>query len=74
MICKFKKSAFTNHIIPLLITTWDLAISHAATAMAISRAASARELDVSVQVADTSQDAATFLERRMLHNSGGMLV
>src|ERR1017187_9583922 len=64
---------YTNQV-TLLIPTWDLAISHAATAMAISRAASARELDVSVQVADTSQDAATFLERRMLHNSGGMLV
>ena len=64
---------YTNQV-TLLITTWDLAISHAATAMAVSRAASAQELDVSVQVADTSQDAATFLERRMLHNSGGMLV
>ncbi len=64
---------YTNQV-TLLITTWDLAISHAATAMAVSRAASARELDVSVQVADTSQDAAAFLERRMLHNSGGLLV
>src|SRR5271170_4481314 len=64
---------YTNQV-TLLITTWELAVSHAATAMAISRAASARELDVSVQVADTSQDAASFLERRMFHNSGGMLV
>jgi len=64
---------YTNQV-TLLIATWELAISHAATAMAISRAASARELDVSVQVADTSQDAASFLEKRMLHNSGGLLV
>ncbi len=64
---------YTNQV-TLLITTWELAISHAATAMSISRAASARELDVSVQVADTSEDAASFLEKRMLHNSGGMLV
>jgi DNA-binding LacI/PurR family transcriptional regulator len=64
---------YTNQV-TLLIATWELAISHAATAMSISRAASARELDVSVQVADTSQDAAAFLERRMLHNSGGLLV
>ncbi len=64
---------YTNQV-TLLITTWELAISHAATAMAISRAASARELDVSVQVADTSEDAVAFLESRMLHNSGGMLV
>lgn len=64
---------YTNQV-TLLIATWELAISHAATAMAIGRAASARELDVSVQVADTNQDAAAFLERRMLHNSGGLLV
>jgi LacI family repressor for deo operon, udp, cdd, tsx, nupC, and nupG len=64
---------YTNQV-TLLITTWELAVSHAATAMAISRAASARELDVSVQVADTSEDAASFLETRMLHNSGGILV
>jgi LacI family repressor for deo operon, udp, cdd, tsx, nupC, and nupG len=64
---------YTNQV-TLLITTWELAISHAATAMAISRAASARGLDVSVQVADTNLDAVTFLEQRMLHNSGGMLV
>src|SRR5277367_5458236 len=60
---------YTNQV-TLLIATWELAISHSATAMAISRAASARELDVSVQVADTNQDAEAFLESRMLHNSG----
>lgn len=64
---------YTNQV-TLLITTWELAISHASTAMAISRAASAREMDVSVQVADTNQDALSFLERRMLYNSGGILV
>jgi DNA-binding LacI/PurR family transcriptional regulator len=64
---------YTNQV-TLLITTWELAISHSATAMAISRAASARGLDVSVQVADTNEEAANFLESRMLHNSGGLLV
>ncbi len=64
---------YTNQV-TLLITTWELAISHSATAMAISRAASARGLDVSVQVADTNEEAAAFLENRMLHNSGGLLV
>jgi LacI family transcriptional regulator len=64
---------YTNQV-TLLITTWELAISHSATAMAISRAASACDLDVSVQVADTSDDAASFLEKRMLLNSGGILV
>jgi len=60
--------------VTLLIATWELAISHAATAMAISRAAAARGLDVSVQVADTNEEAAAFLEKRMLHHSGGLLV
>jgi LacI family transcriptional regulator, repressor for deo operon, udp, cdd, tsx, nupC, and nupG len=64
---------YTNQV-TLLITTWELAVAHAAEAMAISRAASARELDVSVQVADTHEDAADFLEKRMLHHSGGLLV
>lgn len=64
---------YTNQV-TLLIATWELAISHSATAMAISRAASARGLDVSVQVADTNEEAAAFLELRMLHNSGGLLV
>lgn len=64
---------YTNQV-TLLIATWDLAISHATTAMAISRVAAAREMDVSVQVSDTNEDAASFLERRMLHKSGGLLV
>jgi len=64
---------YTNQV-TLLIVTWDLAISHAETAMAISGAAAAHDLDVSVQVVDTSEDAVAFLERRMLHNSGGLLV
>jgi DNA-binding LacI/PurR family transcriptional regulator len=64
---------YTNQV-TLLIVTWELAVSHSATAMAIGRAASAREMDLSVQVADTSEEAAVFLERRMLLNSGGMLL
>lgn len=64
---------YTNQV-TLLIITWNLAISHAATAMAISRAAAACDLDVSVQVADTNEDAESFLQKRMLGNSGGLLV
>lgn len=64
---------YTDHA-TLLIVTWEMAVSHAATAMAVSRAASARDLDVSVHVAESHQDAAAFLEKRMIHNSGGLLV
>lgn len=64
---------YTNQV-TLLIATWHLAISHAETAMAISSAALAHDLDLSVQVVETSQEAVSFLERRMLHNSGGLLV
>ncbi|MEO6034642.1 MAG: LacI family DNA-binding transcriptional regulator [Verrucomicrobiota bacterium] len=64
---------YTSQVI-LLIVTWDLATSHSATAMAISRAAIARGFELTVHVADSDAEAETFLKRRMLHNAGGILV
>lgn len=64
---------YTNQVF-LLIVTWDLATSHAATAMAISRAAVAQGFELTVHVADDNATAEAFLKRRMLHNIGGILV
>src|SRR4051812_35668075 len=64
---------YTNQVI-LLIVTWDLATSHSATAMAISRAAIAQGFELTVHVADNDVDAEAFLKRQMLHNIAGMLV
>lgn len=64
---------YTNQVI-LLIVSWNLATSHAATAMAISRAAVARGFELTVHVAEDDASAEAFLRRRMLHNSGGILV
>jgi len=58
----------------LLIVTWDLATSHAATAMAISRAAIGQGFELTVHVADDDVTAEAFLKQRMLHNIGGILV
>jgi DNA-binding LacI/PurR family transcriptional regulator len=64
---------YTNQVI-LLIVTWDLATSHSATAMAISRAAIAQGFELTVHVADNDAEAEAFLKRGMLHNIGGLLV
>jgi LacI family transcriptional regulator len=64
---------YTSQVI-LLIVTWDLATSHSATAMAISRAAIAQGFELTVHVADNDSEADAFLRRRMLHNTGGLLV
>ena len=64
---------YTNQVI-LLIVSWDLATSHSATAMAISRAAIAHGFELTVHVADNDAEAEAFLKRRMLHNVGGLLV
>jgi len=64
---------YTDQVI-LLIVTWNLATSHAATAMAISRAAVARNLELTVHVADTDESAEAFLKRNVLHSLGGILV
>ena len=64
---------YTNQVF-LLIVTWDLATSHAATAMAISRAAVAQGFELTIHVADDDATAEAFLKRRMLHNGGGILV
>src|SRR3989442_461870 len=64
---------YTNQV-TLLIVTWNLATSHAATAMAISRAAARHEMALTVHVADDDQSAEEFVRRNMLHSLGGMLV
>jgi DNA-binding LacI/PurR family transcriptional regulator len=64
---------YTNQVV-LLIVTWNLATSHAETAMAISRAAGTRELDLTVHVADSDESAEAFLRRSVMHNQGGILV
>jgi DNA-binding LacI/PurR family transcriptional regulator len=64
---------YTNQVF-LLIVTWDLATSHSATAMAISRAAIAKGFELTVHVADNDAEAEAFLRRRMLSNVGGLLV
>jgi LacI family transcriptional regulator len=64
---------YTNQV-TLLIVSWNLATSHAATAMAISRAAAQHGLQLTVHVADDDQDAESFVRRSMLHKQGGILV
>ncbi len=60
--------------VTLLIVTWNLAISHAATAMAISRAAARHDLALTVHVADDDQSAEAFIRRTVLHHQRGVLV
>lgn len=64
---------YTNQI-TLLIVTWNLAISHSITAMAISRAAALHELALTVHVADDDESAEGFVRRNILHGQGGVLV
>jgi LacI family transcriptional regulator, repressor for deo operon, udp, cdd, tsx, nupC, and nupG len=60
--------------VTLMIVSWNLALSHAATAMAISRAAAAQELALTVHVADDDQSAEEFIRRNVLHHLRGVLV
>ena len=60
--------------VTLLIVSWNLAISHAATAMAISRAAATHDLALTVHVADDDQSAEAFIRRTVLHHLRGVLV
>jgi DNA-binding LacI/PurR family transcriptional regulator len=64
---------YTNQVV-LLIVSWNLATSHAATAMAISRAVVAHGFELTMHVADEDEAAEAFLRRRMLHNAAGILV
>jgi DNA-binding LacI/PurR family transcriptional regulator len=64
---------YTNQV-TLLIVSWNLATSHAATAMAISRAAAQHEMALTVHVADDDASAEEFVRRNMLHSLGGVLV
>jgi len=60
--------------VTLVIVSWNLAISHAATAMAISRAAAAHDLALTVHVADDDKSAEAFIRRTVLHHLRGVLV
>jgi len=64
---------YTNQV-TLLIVSWNLAVSHAATAMAISRAAALHDLALTVHVADDDAAAEAFVRRNVLHGIGGVLV
>ena len=67
------KRGYTNSV-TLLIVSWNLARSHAATAMAISRTATQRDMEATVHVCDTDEEAEAFLKRRMMSNIGGLLI
>lgn len=60
--------------VTLLIVTWNLATSHAETAMAISRAAARQGLALSVHVADNDAEAEAFIRRSSFQGTGGVLV
>jgi LacI family transcriptional regulator len=64
---------YTNQV-TLLIVTWNLATSHSATAMAISRVAARHDLALTVHVADDDESAEAFIKRSIFHNLGGVLV
>src|SRR3954465_303808 len=64
---------YTNQV-TLLIVTWNLATSHSATAMAISRGAARHELALTVHVADDDESAEAFIRRTIFHNLGGVLI
>ncbi len=64
---------YSNQVL-LLMVTWNLATSHAATAMSLSRAATRRDLAFTVHVAEDDASAEVFVRRTNLHNFGGMLV
>jgi DNA-binding LacI/PurR family transcriptional regulator len=64
---------YSNQV-TLLIVSWNLAISHSVTAMAISRAAALHELALTVHVADDDASAEEFVRRNILHSQGGVLV
>ena len=64
---------YTNQV-TLLIVTWNLATSHAATAMAISRSAASHDLTLTVHVADDDRTAEAFVRSNIVHSLGGVLV
>src|SRR3954468_1258292 len=64
---------YTNQV-TLLIVTWNLATSHAATAMAASRAAAKHDLALTVHVADDDASAESFVRQNIVHSIGGVLV
>lgn len=67
------RRGYTDTVV-LLVVTWQVARSHAQTAMAVSRAAGARGLQLTVHVAQGDREALAFLKRASLHNIMGLLV
>jgi hypothetical protein len=57
-----------------LIVTWNLATSHAATAMAISSVAAKHGLTLTVHVADDDASAEAFVRANIAQSLGGVLV
>jgi LacI family transcriptional regulator len=72
-IARALQRGYSNQV-TLLIVTWNLATSHAETAMAISRAAAANDLGLTVHVADDDKGAEALLARHSLHHLCGVLV
>ena len=60
--------------VTLLIVSWNLATSHSATAMAISREAARRDFALTVHVADDDEGAEAFVRRGNFHSGAGLLV
>ncbi|HVV00767.1 MAG TPA: LacI family DNA-binding transcriptional regulator [Verrucomicrobiae bacterium] len=60
--------------VTLLIVSWNLATSHSATAMAISRAAARLDLALTVHVADDDASAEAFIRRGAFHSGAGLMV
>jgi DNA-binding LacI/PurR family transcriptional regulator len=60
--------------VTLLMVSWNLANSHAETAMAISRTAARQGLALTVHVADDDLSAEAFIRRSSFHGTGGVLV
>jgi DNA-binding LacI/PurR family transcriptional regulator len=72
-IARALQRGYSNQV-TLLIVTWNLATSHAATAMAISRAAAANDLALTVHVTDDDKSAEALIARHSLHYLCGVLV
>jgi DNA-binding LacI/PurR family transcriptional regulator len=60
--------------VTLLVVSWNLATSHAATAMAISRAAARQDFALTVHVAEDDKSAEDFVKRANFHSGAGLLV
>ncbi|MDH7482512.1 MAG: LacI family DNA-binding transcriptional regulator [Armatimonadota bacterium] len=67
------KRGHTDTIL-LLIVTWQMAKSHSQTAMALSRSATMRGLQLTVNIVKNDSEAESFLNHSMISNHEGLLV